>query len=41
MFTKQYKTCVENETAVAERELQAETFPVVVEEATVFVEMWL
>jgi nitrite reductase/ring-hydroxylating ferredoxin subunit len=39
MFTKQYKTCVENETAVTERELQAETFPVVVEEATVFVEM--
>jgi hypothetical protein len=39
MFTKQYKTCVENEAAAAGRELQAETFPIVVEEATVFVEM--
>ena len=39
MFTKQYKTCVENEAAEPGRELQAETFPVVVEEATVFVEM--
>jgi hypothetical protein len=39
MFTKQYKTCIENETVVAGHELQAETFPVVVEEATIFVEM--
>ena len=39
MFTKQYKTCVANEAVEEGRELQAETFPVVVEEATVFVEM--
>lgn len=38
MFTRRYKTSIENEAAPAERELQAETFPVVVEQATVFVE---
>ncbi len=38
MFTRRYKTSVENECAPVERELQAETFPVVIEEATVFVE---
>lgn len=38
LFTRRYNTSVENEAAPAERELQAETFPVVVEQATVFVE---
>ena len=37
-FVKRYKTSIENEAAACDGELQVETFPVVVEEATVFVE---
>jgi len=39
LFTRQYKTSIEPAPVACERELVAETFPVVVEEATVFVEV--
>lgn len=39
LFTKQYKTSIEQEAVDAGRELTAETFPVVIEQATIFVEM--
>ncbi len=39
LFTRQYKTSVENSCERVEGHLTAETFPVVVEEATVFVEV--
>ena len=39
LFTRQYKTSVESCAARVEGHLTAETFPVVVEEATVFVEV--